>query len=87
MVLFLIYVRLEHHLWTLLQEQKAMDPFVIYGPQYSKLQEQMDIAAYSEDTGGLKGAVQVLLLQVGVYVYPYTLLCTFLLVGMCCRRV
>ena len=38
-----------------------MDPFVIYGPQYSKLQEQMDIAAYSKDSGGLKQAIQVLI--------------------------
>lgn len=58
-----MYVNIEPlmDLQHLLQEQKAMDPFVIYGPQYSKLQEQMDIAAYSEDSGGLKQAIQVLI--------------------------
>ena len=63
-----------------------MDPFVIYGPQYSKLQEQMDIAAYSEDSGGLKQAIQVLIQMGEIHMHNITYCVFFLLVGICCRR-
>jgi len=36
-----------------------MDPFVIYGPMYSEIQEQLDIAVLSKDLRRLKRTVQV----------------------------